>query len=271
MAYVVIDKSWLQGNNINYIQSIAAKNKMLFSAALMYELLTTNKISVEKACFRKLRKIESSLILVDTVGSMINDEIYNEKPCGPLDKYLSHDKCILDFRLEKGRYPFSNEQISFVEYFRDEWENYAVKRLIELAQNVLYFFPELDGNMSSVEKNDMINCLIKTRCVDDAFINQILSKIHFYKELDGKNSILPRVVNKKWATFHWMQVLLQYSLEYYRKYDAINFYDDVPKELINDALDREYLVLGILAKGLATYDKSLKKYFQYCCTDGVVY
>ncbi|MFQ5822350.1 MAG: hypothetical protein ACE5I5_20440 [Candidatus Heimdallarchaeota archaeon] len=263
MRFIVIDKSWLQGVPEETIAEIAATNRLLMPAVLMYELFTTSDEAVKTICFRKLIRVQKSIDLLEHVGSFLRFESEKQMPCTPIQNRRLPIVFEFNPRLKEPNYPFTNEQRESIEYFHNQWEIDDVKSFKPLAAGVTVWFPELEG-MKAGSSFESIQPAI------DKLIKNTDKVKEIYKKLSTtRNGFFPspEMVDENWAFFRWLQVYLVYALEYIRKYGAGNI-DVASKSMPNDRLDIQYLITGTLAKALATGDKIMRKYFELCCPDG---
>ena len=263
MGFIVIDKSWLQGVPVLKIQKIAANNRLLMPAVLMYELFTTLDEAAKTACFKKLIRVQKSIDLLEHVGSFLRFESENNIPCTPIQNRRLPIVFEFNSRLTEPDYPFTKVQQESIEYFRKEWEIDNVESFKSLAAGVTAWFPELEG-LKAGSSYESIQPAIDKLTKNADKIKEIYEKlsptrIEFFPS--------PNLVDDNWAFFRWLQVSLVYALEYIRKYGAGNI-EVASKSLPNERLDIQYVITGTLAKTLATCDKGMRKFFILCCPDG---
>lgn len=267
MNFVVVDKSWLQGGvRIENIQAFAVGKRLLMPAALMYELFTTDKEFVKSTCFRKLIKVQDSIDLVEHVGSFMRYESEYQTSCTPIQNQKLPIVFEFNPRLKEPNYPFTQEQMESIEYFRKGWEMDDVESFKKLAAGVTVWFPEIEG-LKAGSGHESIKPTIESLTKSTDRVKEIYEKLSA-----TRNDFFPpaEIVDESWAFFRWLQVNLIYAVEYTRKYGAGNA-DVMAKSLPNDLLDQQYIITGTLAKALATRDKDVRRYFELCCPDGHLY
>ncbi|MFQ5753133.1 MAG: hypothetical protein ACE5HI_14165 [bacterium] len=245
MSLIVLDKSWLIGTSASELTSRAKQDDYLVIAALFYEILSTARKDQRDQCFRKLKSVENSCVLIEHVGHFLNYEFTNNRKCTPIAK-LALDR---DFSFNKEfadrGFPFTNEQLEALEYSKNTWELDGVVDYVELAESIDSFIPELEGETSDTE----IENLKKRTARDHDLIQRMMAA--FKSRLPD-----PSLVNEDWAIYRWIQSRLIAGIDYKRKYRGHKRILTIDK-LANERLDLEYLITGLLAGALASRDDLL--------------
>jgi hypothetical protein len=76
---IVIDKSYLQGASLSILRGLCVEHSVLFTETMLYELLTTSKEAVRRACLDKLSEIGANIILIPCTGPLFRYEIEHER------------------------------------------------------------------------------------------------------------------------------------------------------------------------------------------------
>ena len=86
---IVIDKSYLQGASTEIVRSLCEEHSVLFTEALLYEILTSDSHTRDK-CFAKLPVTDNPVVLIPRMGPLIRYEIERHTAASPiLDHRLS--------------------------------------------------------------------------------------------------------------------------------------------------------------------------------------
>lgn len=260
---IVIDKSWLQGVSVDQVKKLAANKKLLFTAALGYEIFTDDE-SERVDCWKKLKIVEKSLLIVDHVGSFLMYESDNQVPCTPITT-LTHNVVKLSPDLANSNYQFSSQHRNDLDYFENEWEVVGVELFKKTSATANALFPELNeiGVGSRIED---VQPLMRKIVADTRRIKEVYRKIS-----EIKPEFFPPAdkIDENWAFFRWVQVHVLASVEYIRKYGVGNT-EMMAKGLVNDNIDLDYCITGILSGALATHDNRMKLYFRLCRPDGLL-
>jgi len=91
----------------------------------------------------------------------------------------------------------------------------------------------------------------------------------FYEWVAPKGFAPAPIVGRSWAVFRYIQVHLTADVEFLALY-GIDINRPNFETLENERTDLNYLVLAVLARGLASNDAALKRRFKALCPDGIL-
>lgn len=260
--HIVLDKSYLQGSSKDEVHRLGSKYRLIMPEVLFLEILTTKEENIAK-CFKKLPPIENPVDLVPSVGSLIRYEISNNQPCTPLENQFLKIRYVFNPRLAKNQFSFTTRQKETLE----EWEDVTLEYSQGFAEKSVVigsWFPELKeyvpGDSSQIIENAMLK-VARNRDLVMTIYGQLRDEIYRTQDV-----LLPEPtkIDQNWILFRYLQVHLVASIEYVRKYGN-RIPDAVSKRLINERLDIDYCIIGTLADGLATGDKTMAKFYKLLC------
>ena len=260
--YLVLDKSFLQGSSKEGIHQLCLNYSLIMPEVLFLEILTKEE-DISK-CFKKFPPIENPVHLVRNVGWLIRYEVINNQPCTPLEKvFLRTGPYVFNPDLTKGQFNFTETQRRGLE----EWEGYtlgATQSFVEKSVTIDYWFPDLREYVPGGPSQIVEDAMLKVARNKDLIIT-------IYSQLrDGvykKQNVLwpePSEIDQNWILFRYLQVHLLAAIEYVRRYGN-KVRHTVSKRLINDRLDIDYIIVGCLADGLATADKTMGRFYNLLC------
>jgi len=274
MAYIVIDKSWLQSSSgAGALRKIAAKHRIVVTDILMYEISTTDNNSKKLSCFNKLRSIHDSLDFLPNTGALIRDELSSHSPGHTLEDKLYPSFFYPYFLVRLSKFADKTVESGNVynKLYHDYFENKDVDFLKKLGSCISRDFPEIRG-IKPGEKTDDIKRIKQTIGRDEEVVNSYYQKIYCLSDNVGEVNSFPPVelLNKNWALFRHVQIYLIAAINFAGKYGDGNLTIQ-SKRLAHDCVDFEYLISGTLANGMATKDNLMKEIFWTCCPDGTLY
>jgi hypothetical protein len=214
---------------------------------------------VEAANLRKLRAIESRVVLLPGVGEMFRAESRDLKPAIQVIK-MEKKRLVLNERF--------NSRGSFFE-LDGETKRISDERTKEFFEERLDTIVEVwrDFNRLSPLKD------AKDREVPDRVremsieVRDDIDDIReFYR--NHRIDIYPpaEIIDVEWTLFRWHQVMLLGGLDFYESYGVATPFKR--EKIFNELIDLEYLLLAILVGGLASNDKRMVKRFKFMCLAG---
>lgn len=256
--YLVLDKCFLQGAKTECIRDLSTKHELIMPEILLMEILTTENEEDKRKCIAKFQHEENPVNLIPNVGTLIRYEAQNHKSCTPIERYFFNERFVLnaDFIL-------SEEQLSTLEKWKCEIYSDSLK-FIEKAIVTQEWFPELKGYkpgmpITAIEK------YMETVADEINFINAIYEQIFAeINKLDDLKWPDADIINQNWVIYRYLQVHLLYVLEYIKRY-GFSSPDEINKTLQNFRIDIDYCVIGALADGLLTNDKTLVTLYKLLC------
>ncbi|RKY31969.1 MAG: hypothetical protein DRP74_03615, partial [Candidatus Omnitrophota bacterium] len=102
VAYVVLDKSFLQGCQQRHLDTVVRSNRLLVTAELFYEISSSKEL---KKCFNKLIPFKDSIDLIDHLGALFKFEIKQQRSCMPLSQHFLQGTLNSNFNFQ-----FNDEQ-----------------------------------------------------------------------------------------------------------------------------------------------------------------
>lgn len=260
MSFIVIDKSWLQKTSTKELKSLTANNRILFPIVLFYEIITTEKESDLRTCFKKIIPVQHSVDLIEHVGSFLRYEWENNAPCTPIENQKLPIEFEFNSNLTLPNFPFTDDQKKHTEDLRDHWEISGSDEFKRISATVSDWFPELNEVKPGSSRE-------KVRTIFERIANDVEFIRHIYGKCRLDYFPPTEILNQDWAHFRWIQLHLLAGVEYIRKYGSRNL---ITKNLGHDNLDLQYCQTGVLAGALATDDKVMKFFFQLCCPNGLL-
>jgi hypothetical protein len=273
MAYIVIDKSWLQSSSAAHdLRKIAAKNRIVITDILMYEISTADNNSKKLSCFKKLLSSHHSLEFLPNTGALIRHELSSHSSGHTLEDKLYPSFLYPNFLVSLSKYADKTVKAGnvFNKLYYVHFENNDVEFLKKFGSCISYDFPEIRG-IKPGEKTDIINKIKQTIGRDEEVVKSYYKKIYSLSDNVDANDFPPvELLSKNWALFRHVQVYLIAAIIFAGRYGYGNLHIQ-SKKLAHDCVDFEYLISGTLANGMATKDNLFKEIFSICCPDGTLY
>lgn len=258
---VILDKSYLEGQNDAVIKQLCADYSVLMLETLFMELLTTSEKYFQAACFRKFPETENPVELINGISSLLQYEIKHQRQATPLLNQKIPIRFAFNPKMASGNYIYSAEQL--VEMRR--WEVQILEDVDFLKENAEVtadFFPSIP-NYKPGQSTAEIELIRKEIAYNEDLIRGFYARI--------RHATFPpaELLSPNWAFFRWVQVKLLASVEFIRRYGPGRL-DVRSKEIAQDVADSEYLICASLAGGLATRDSALKRDFTLLCPNGLL-
>lgn len=143
MAYVVLDKSYLEGVGSDRIKSLCDEHTVLMPDVLFYELMTTSEHS-RKRCFKHLPGTDNPVELIPNVGSLMRFELNTHQPSTPLYDRRLKIRFIFNKNLKTEAFQFTPLQFKSMQQWQ-QLVSQETTRFFQLAMLVPCFFPRLNG------------------------------------------------------------------------------------------------------------------------------
>lgn len=255
--YIVLDKSYLQGAPGDELRTLAETRRLLVSAALFYELLTTSP-EVRRKCFRRLPQIRNPVVLFEHIGVLLRREVDTGSPAGrPSENSL-------DFPFEFNRglvtdsYSLPEEALRVLKEQTADVEG-DIDRLIAYSETIGQLFPGLlMGTATTV--CELRRDAYATIC-DLSWIRQ------FYEDISANESDypFPRIhhAHFSWTHIRWLQVNLLFALDLHIRHAGRlrrSLTRALRERLEHDVHDAQILALGVLEGELATRESKLQEW-----------
>jgi hypothetical protein len=91
----------------------------------------------------------------------------------------------------------------------------------------------------------------------------------FYDRLKRSDWPPGRLLTRDWALYVWVAVNLLAAIDYISKY-GVGVNETSPGKLFNEIVDLEYTIVAVLARGLASREKSMQRRFALLCPHGIL-
>lgn len=252
---LVLDKSYLDGASRAAVRTLCANQTVLCSETLFYELMTTNTKS-QVRCFSKFPEDAGSVSLFPNVGTLLQFEMKQKAPCGPLENHILSGAYNFNEKLRLGTYQPPPE----VQRIINEWKsqvNGDARSFLERCQSVHQFFPELIG----IEFRDFPAAVAAAKArvsTSSDEVRRIFSS--FDRDLLPQGAPLAEEIDETWAWYRWVQCQVFATLRMFERYQC-----HVPTEPTAKVIERaehsmhdlEYVLIGSLAGTLASNDNEV--------------
>ena len=258
---IVIDKCYLQGASPENVSSLCEEYNVLFTQALLYELLTTEEESVRNACFAKFPEKENPVTLIPRAGPLLRYENKHLRAASPLIDHRIKVDFRFNPRLTTGTFQHSpDEKTALAEWGQDVKRE--VETFHEVATGVSAWCPRL---LTVTGEELKIGCenLKRQACTDPAVVRNV------YRSLDLEGFACASLLDPSWVLFRWIQAHLLFSLDYISRYGFADL-DKIPRRVEHDVHDLQYVLFGCLCGALATRDSDIRHNFQLACPEGTV-
>jgi hypothetical protein len=235
---------------------------VVMTDSLFYELITTNKDSM-KLCFGRLPNHRNPVKVV-ALGALLHVEMEKGRPYGELADYAIKEDYIFNDGLQNGTFVFKDK----INEARRQWQEQVKKRTQDFIDRCLCvheFFPELNG----IPWSDFSEAIAEARrkvAEDHDFVRNISSRM-----MELGDNVEPPRLDISWAWFRLFQCQLLGALRLFGKWQGKCPKDTGKKFHTNtehSMLDVDYVVMGALAGGIATFDKQIREDFLMVCPHG---
>lgn len=262
MTQVVLDKSFLERKGPLEVAKLCERAIVVMTESLFYELITTNKDSL-KRCFKNLPNSHNPVMLVE-LCRLLRFEIEKKHPYGELTEHAIKERYTFNERLRDGTFVFEGE----VNKNRDQWQDIVKTRtqnFIDRCRCVYEYFPELNG----IPWRDFPGAIDKARCKvaeNHDFVRDICTRHIGLEDYLGSTRL-----DANWAWFRYIQCQLLGALRLFGKWQG-KYPEDGGEKFYtgteHSMLDIDYVVMGVLAGGIATFDKQIREDFLIICPNG---
>jgi hypothetical protein len=257
---VVLDKSFLQSVGLVQLQYYVT-NGWLFAVPEIFFYEHLRKWDAWRlANLRKLKAIESRVVLLPGVGEMFRAESRHLKPATQVIR-MEKKRLVLNERLNSrgSFFELDGETKRISDERTKELEN-RLDTIVEVWRDFNQLAPLKDAKDSEVPDRVREMSIDVRDDVDDIRGFYRNHRIDIYPPAE--------MVNIEWTFFRWHQVMLLGGLDFYESYGAATPFKR--EKIFNELIDLEYLLLAILVGGLASNDKRMVKRFKFLCRDGLV-
>lgn len=143
--------------------------------------------------------------------------------------------------------------------------------LVKMIGDIPRLFPEL-ASVSPADRQLQGEQVELRICSDGAFVREHAMGLVTNSPYYVGNS--PPIIDKTWITFRWFQVHMLFALDLWCKYpkgvEGVGG-ERLRERLRHDALDAQYLIVGLLEGAFASNEKKLCKWWSLLNPEGKLY
>jgi len=257
---VVLDKSFLQSVGLAQLQ-FYVQNGWLFAVPDIFFYEHLRKWDEWRlANLRKLKTIESRVVLLPGIGEMFRAESRFLKPATQVIR-MERKRLVLNERFSSrgSFFELDNETKRISDGRTKEFEE-KLDATVELWRDFRRL-PALKEAKDSEIPERVRELAIQVR--DD--IDDIRG---FYRNHRLDTYPPAEIIDVEWAFFRWHQVQLLGGLDFYDSYGIATPFKR--GKIFNELLDLDYLLPALLIGGLASNDKRMVRRFKFLRLDGVL-
>jgi hypothetical protein len=257
---VVLDKSFLQSVGLAQLQ-FYVQNGWLFAVPDIFFYEHLRKWDEWRlANLRKLKTIESRVVLLPGIGEMFRAESRFLKPATQVIR-MERKRLVLNERFSSrgSFFELDNETKRISDGRTKEFEE-KLDAIVELWRDFRRL-PALKEAKDSEIPERVRELAIQVR--DD--IDDIRG---FYRNHRLDTYPPAEIIDVEWAFFRWHQVQLLGGLDFYDSYGIATPFKR--GKIFNELLDLDYLLPALLIGGLASNDKRMVRRFKFLRLDGVL-
>ncbi len=266
--YVILDKSYLDGSTASEIDDLAGKARLVISAALFHELITT-RVESRVRCFSKLPQTDNPVDLFERIGNLAGLEMQTLAPAGLPSTHVLKLPFRFNASLRTEDYEFTAESIAAIAD-KSRITEESIDSLIELSDTTPSVFPDLASG--STEQRQEALRQAHSLIADPARV------VEFFTQFQSPDPSrpFPLITDKPelWATIRWLQVRLLFTTDLYVRYQGRLAQTMTPRlrvRLEHDVHDAEILAAGAMEGALATREKKLRTWFRLIRPDGLLF
>lgn len=240
---VVVDKSFLQNHKSEQLSGIIERGyRLLLTAELASEIFTTNTPEFKK-CFNNLLAFRDHIDIIEHLGTLFKVEIENQIPCSPISTYFLKGALNQNFN-----YKFNEKQIKRIKEFEYDTEISGSQEFERIVLEIKKFFPEIT--------------------IQDIQSPEVIRRI--YARLRDEKMPSAEKIDECWAIYRRLQVDCIAAIEYAHSFRNGKF-DITEERKRHNQIDFRIIILALLAKGVASNDRLIRRYFKVLCPDGILF
>lgn len=257
---IVLDKSFVRSASGRQLREICEIHRALMPEDLFFELIHSDEETKAK-CFAKFPAKDNPVGLLPPVGMLIQYENENRRPSTPIWNHRLGFRYTFNDKLATGEFEMTHQQLAGVQKWEEELAT-DTANFVDRAKLIVKIFPVLEGYRPGQERTRV-----------DEVLRDIASNMEgvrrFYGGVAPEGFAPAPIVGRPWAVFRYIQVHLTADVEFLALY-GIDVNQPSFSTLENERADLNYLMLAVLAKGLASNDTVMKRRFRALCPDGVL-
>jgi hypothetical protein len=255
---IVLDKSFLRSANSKQVRSLCDTHNVIMPEELFFEILHSDE-ETKTIAFAKFPRRDSPVGLLP-LSVLLKYEREHRRPSSPIWRHAVTNFKFSE-RLAAGTFEMRPEHLEGVLHWESDLSLDA-EHFAERAKLIVKIFPSLEGFRPGQDRTRL-----------DVTLRTIASNMEgirgFYEGVVPKDFPPASIVGRSWALFRYFQVHLTADVEFFAKY-GVNVNTPSTAKLENERADLNYLILAVLAGGLASNDKALKERFQALRPDGIL-
>lgn len=256
---VVIDKDYLQGASTAKLRGLCAEHTVLFIETLLYELLTTEKEAVLRACFAKFPETNDNVVLIPRTGPVFRYEIEHQRPAAQL---TDHRVQATFQSLVAGVFSRPLDEQPALAEWRLEVQR-EVETFHHVATGVSAWCPPLRDAPRGPVLDKACDDLKRRACTNADVVRNVYCSLGLQGFPDAP------LLDPSWALFRWVQMHLLFGLDHIRRYGFADL-AVLPARLEHDVHDLHYALFGTLCGALATKDADIERNFRMACPKGAL-
>lgn len=270
---IVLDKSYVQGART--LLGLMRDFDLLFPDPLFYEVGSDSR--ARERSMRKMREVHRTggLTVGPAVSDLLRIEIAGLRPAGAPSHHPQLRLTLDDFFAA----PFDNlprPQHRAVASAKSDFEGGGRASMVH-ASTILKCFPDTRCG-SDAERTAAFERAAQTIATDRDFV------AGFFRDFVCRERPLPPKADSlahiagtdtfgpQWTIYRWVQAQLLYALHFaaQSRTDPRNLTDNQTRKAEHDAVDLEYVILGVLEGALASHDKNMGCMFRRLSPTGTL-
>ncbi|MGH9381601.1 MAG: hypothetical protein ACRD2Z_13440 [Thermoanaerobaculia bacterium] len=260
---LILDLSYFRAASTIALEKLFNDYDVAVTEELLFELLDM-AVEERKLLHSKLRFLRSPSPFLPGVGHLLYLENYDRKPSAPLRQRALNQNFEVNERLADPGFQLPPEQHALFQAWR-QYQAQRTRGFLDDAACVTGWCPGLKGYVANTDAT-VIREYQKLAAENPDEVRRVYEAMH----RESPTSMPPAsLVDESWTHFRRLQVRLVAALEYLRVHgDGV--VANVDAKSINQWLDINHLVLGLLAGAIATGDKFIQTTFKLLRPDGIL-
>lgn len=260
---LILDLSYFRAAGVDTLEKLFNDYDVAITEELLFELLDM-AVEERQLLRSKLRFLRSPCPFLPSVGYLLHLENQDRKPSAPLRQRALAQIIEVNERLADADFQLRPEHYAVFQAWR-QYQAQGASGFQDDAACVTGWCPELKGYVANTDAT-----LIREHQRLAAEAPDEVRKVYaaIYRQAPSSKPP-PELVDDSWAHFRRLQVRLVAALEYLRVHgDGV--VGSVNPVSINQWLDINHLVLGLLAGAIATRDRFIQDTFKLLRPDGIL-
>ncbi len=250
---------------------MASSHGLLMIEALLYELIKAESPNRAKL-FSKFPAKERPFELVPNAGTLFRKEISENRSCGLPSEYIRRIDHSTTQLYRDPKYVITEKpELANALTVHREVIQVDTDQLVLMIADIPKLFPEL-ASVPPADRQTFREAAELKICSNVDFVRARATKLVVESPYFVGSS--PPTVDKTWITFRWFQVNALFALDLWFKYpqglESVGG-DKLKERLRHDALDAQYLILGLLEGAFACNENKLCRWWGMLNPEGKLY